>query len=211
MPKQRKVEPGDCLSSIAYEHGFFSATVWNAGANAGLRSARREPNLLVPGDVVVIPDRRDKGVGCPTDQRTLFRRRGVPARLNLGFVEDEEPCADTPYVLLVDGARFEGVTDGEGRLSVPISPAARQARVILGVGPEAVEYTFNLGRLLPPDQDDGVRARLENFGHSCGGETGPLGPQTAAALRNFQVEQGLAPSGIVDDETRARLSAHHGS
>jgi hypothetical protein len=211
MTKRHVVQPGECLSSIAYEHGFFSETLWKAGDNAGLKRVRAEPNLLVPGDVVTIPARREKSGTGPTDTRTQFRRRGVPARLHLTFVEEGEPCADTPYVVVVDGQRHEGVTDGAGNVSVTISPAARHAQLVLGEGDDAIVYEFKLGHLRPGDDDAGVRARLENLGHSCGGETAPLGPRTAAALRSFQGEQGLDPSGELDAPTRARLLEKHGT
>jgi peptidoglycan hydrolase-like protein with peptidoglycan-binding domain len=46
---------------------------------------------------------------------------------------------------------------------------------------------------------------LRERGHDPGAIDGALGPRTTAALRAFQEAQGLAPTGRLDDATRAKL------
>ena len=46
--KVHKVEPGECLSSIAEKYGFHQwKTVYDASENADLRTRRPNPNVLI--------------------------------------------------------------------------------------------------------------------------------------------------------------------
>ena len=60
--KAHQVEQGECLSSIAYECGFFPDTIWNHPQNAELKRKRNNPNALMLGDIISVPDKRIKEV-----------------------------------------------------------------------------------------------------------------------------------------------------
>src|SRR5712691_11805783 len=77
--KQHKVRGGECLASIAAQYGFSVDTIWNLADNASLKDKRKDPNTLVPGDVVVIPDRREKVVSCATAQTHKFKLSAASA------------------------------------------------------------------------------------------------------------------------------------
>ena len=68
MATNYQVKPGDCVSSIAFEHGFFPDTIWNHPSNKQLKEKRKDPNTLCAGDSVYIPDLREKVVNKPTNQ-----------------------------------------------------------------------------------------------------------------------------------------------
>ena len=91
MPTEYKGNSGDCISSIAFNHGFFWETLWNHGSNSELKSKRKDPNILKEGDVVHIPDLTLKQETCATEARHRFKLKGVPAKLRLRLVKNKDP------------------------------------------------------------------------------------------------------------------------
>jgi hypothetical protein len=96
MPIDYLVETGDCISSIAYEHGFFWETLWNHSRNAELKSKRKDPNILQEGDVVYTPDLTLKELTRATDKRHTFVRKGAPAKLRFRIMEEPKPEKSKP-------------------------------------------------------------------------------------------------------------------
>lgn len=199
------VAQGDCISSIAFEHGFFPDTLWNHAENEALKAERKQPSSLMPGDEVFIPEMESGSVDCATEARHTFRRRGVPAMLRLQFFDDAEPRAGVPYTLTIDGIDFAGKTDADGKIEVKIPPNARDGKLLLGPAGHQEVMELELGHLDPVEELSGVRARLENLGFEIGAEESELGPETAEALRRFQAAYGLEVSGVADDATVDKL------
>src|SRR5438552_1759525 len=96
-----QVQQGDCISSIASEHGFFPDTIWNHPNNVRLKEKRLNPNALMPGDVVFVPDLRLKEVRGATNQVHKFRVKNTPAKLHLQFMFQGKPRANVPYTLTI--------------------------------------------------------------------------------------------------------------
>ena len=67
MVKSHVVRTGECLQSIAALYGFSPETIWGHPDNAKLAAARTHGSVLTPGDVLRIPERRDKEVDVATD------------------------------------------------------------------------------------------------------------------------------------------------
>lgn len=203
------VKQGDCISSIADRYGFFWETLWNHERNAELRQQRRDPNVLMAGDRVFVPEKRPKEESGATTQVHRFRLKGVPAKLNLR-IQDElgEPRAGLKYTLTVDGKKTQGVVPDDGLISEVIQPQAKQANITLETGEQ---WVLNLGYINPVDYTSGVQARLKNLGYYRGDLTGQLDEDTRKALRRFQRERGLAETGEADEASRAALEAAHES
>ncbi len=82
-----KVKQGDCISSIAFKHGFFENTLWDHQDNAELKQTRKNMNHLEPGDIVNIPEIEIKEESAATEQTHQFRKKGVPAKLKIKILK----------------------------------------------------------------------------------------------------------------------------
>ena len=208
------VRQGDCLSSIAKQHGLGDwRTIYDHPQNAALRASRPNPNIICPGDILFVPDRTLRWENARTKQRHRFEI-GVPRQLLRLVVQDADGIriANTAYELTVDGQAFTGTTDGNGQLEAQIAVDAREGRLRTG----AYEWELKISHLNPmsPDSVDGgvsgAQARLKNLGFDVGPIDGIRGGQTEAALEAFQRKERLEVTGMLDDDTRARLESRHG-
>jgi peptidoglycan hydrolase-like protein with peptidoglycan-binding domain len=209
MPKTHTVKQGECISSIAFKYGFFPDTLWGLPENKALKDLRGDPHVLLPGDKVHIPDKRRAEVDGAAGQRHRFKRKGVPETLALRFSDEaDDPIADTPYILDIDGQVERGTTDGEGAIDKTIPPNARRATVTFEgeEGEEGLVFELQLGGIDPIEEETGLRYRLENLGY-MGPDAGD--PSLADALRTFQEDHGLEPTGVADDATRDAIESDY--
>jgi N-acetylmuramoyl-L-alanine amidase len=207
--KRHTVAPGDCVTSIAYESGFFWRTLWDHEDNQALKELRKNPFTLVPGDVVVVPDLQPREESCATAKRHTFRRRGVPARLNIRLLDHEgKPRPNEEYFLEVDGELRpnDKKADGDGWIRDFIPNDAQRGRLFLRGGDEVLELRF--GRLEPKDGLSGAQARLANLGFYQGEIDGERSPALTAALERFRAAQKL-PDTLGEDELIAAIAAAH--
>jgi hypothetical protein len=210
MPKKHEVQQGECLASIALQYGLTEKKIWNHGDNAALKSQRKDPNVLYPGDVLTIPDITVKEVGRRTGARHNFVRKDVPAKFKVRLMSDDEPRANEKYTLEIDGGvPIEGVTDGDGRIEKPIKPDAKVAKLTLKDGNEV--YMLQLGQLDPLDTPEGVMDRLTAMGYPAG-DSDEWTEEASAALKKFQYDHDLAENGDWKDEpTKNKLKEVFGS
>ncbi len=214
MPTIHRVQQGECLVSIAESYGFFWETLWNLPENKLIRDTRRDPTVLLPGDVVTIPERVVKEYVRPTGARHTFRVKNIPAKLNLNFRDEGgRPRAGLAYVLTVDGVETRGTTDGEGGVHAPIAPTARSATLRLmekETGEEEESYELDLGHLDPVDTVRGAQTRMKQMGAYFGTITGTMSLPFVMSLKAFQSGRGLVPTGELDASTQAALRENHG-
>ncbi len=92
MSRRYVVQEGDCFSSIASENGFSWDALWNHPDNSDLKSVRKDPSVLLEGDVVHIPDRAFKDVSVPATARHRFILKRTPTMLRLRITERKFPA-----------------------------------------------------------------------------------------------------------------------
>lgn len=205
-----QVKQGDCISSIAFENGFFPDTIWNHPNNAQLKEKRQDPNVLMPGDMVFVPDKRQKEVGESTNQVHKFIYKAAPANLYLHLLNDGEPIANEPFVLEVDGKITEGTTDGEGKLRATILPNAKKGVLIVGEVEDQIKYDLNLGTLAPIDQVSGIKIRLHNLGYKVGSLDEQITEEFKDAISEFEFDHELTQTGQITETNRAKLKELYG-
>lgn len=203
MPINYTVVQGDSIIRLADQHGLFSDTIWNDPANAALKSKRKDMNELVPGDVVVIPDKRPKRIEIATNSKHRFRRKGIPALYRLQLFDVEEPRANQSFTLTVDGNVVEGNTDANGMLQVHVPATAKAGELI--IGPDKFQLLIDFGHLDPITEISGIQKRLNNLGYHCGDPDGTLNDATQDALADFQYRFGLDDTGQPDQATLDKL------
>jgi len=216
MPQNYKVKQGDCLSSIAKKYGFPDyKVIWDDGANAELKKKRNNPNILFPGDVVVIPDIDLKQIDKSTEQKHNFVLDVETVKLQLIVKDDDgKPYSNCKYDLRIDGKEFNGTTDGSGKLVQEIPADSVSGEVALYSNDGESEniialLKIELGHLDPIAEATGVQARLNNLGFFCGKVDGIIGPMTEEALKAFQQKNGLSVTGSADQATRDKLAQLH--
>ena len=200
------VKPGDCMASIAAEHHYLMETLWNLAENADLKSLRKDPYILLPGDQVFIPDLRHKDETAPVDKSSVFKLKGAPEKIRIVVTDEEDrPLAGKNYVLQVDADRFEGQTDGAGAVERTIRPTAQGGWLAVKTGGDWLEYVFKLGHVDPADTITGAQGRLLDLGYYDGPIDGRLSGRTQSALLLFQDKYDLQPSGEIDGATKSKL------
>ena len=200
-----KVKQGECISSIAYEHGHFWEKLWNHSDNAKLKEKRKDPNVLYPGDVVCIPDIELRKEPCDTEQKYRFIKKGTPAKFCLIVERDDKPMKNTDYIFTTDGVNISGKTDEKGFLEVQIKPNAKHGKLIIA----DLTYELEFGSMDPIEENTGIQVRLQNLGFYHGALDGIIGPRTQQAIKEFQAFSDLNPTGTMDDQTRDKLFNRH--
>ena len=210
--KVHKVKSGECLSSIAYAYGFkVWETVYNAPENAELKKKRPNPNLLYPGDEVVIPDLETKTeTELATEKCHKFKVKGTKCVFRIQMRDAAmNPLVSYPYQFYIGKELIkEDVTKEEGLIEVQIPKEACSGKIhFLGE-----TYNVYFGALDPVARVSGLQQRLCNLGYDVGPVDGILGPLTRKSIYEFQLQHrddGLEPNGEIDDNTRALLQTVH--
>ncbi len=95
MPTTHTALEGESLITIAKKYGFLNwKTIFDDAANAELRKKRLTANAILPGDKVIVPDKKPKTVSIPTTKVstvTLAAGKGV---WSLAWTPTKGYCGD---------------------------------------------------------------------------------------------------------------------
>jgi Putative peptidoglycan binding domain/LysM domain len=195
------VKQGDHLSKIAKDNGFTDYTViWDHPHNSDLKKQRQNPNILLPGDQLFIPDMEQKQESGSTDKRHTFTIDKKTLKLRL-VLEDiyEKPIAGAQCALLVDGQTYQLTTDGNGKLEQEIPLDAKEGTLTI----RGDQTPF-------ADEISGQVARLNNLGYFAGKIDGSDADAFNSAVQEFQCDNSLTVDGICGPQTQSKLKQVHG-
>ena len=218
MSKIHIVRQGEYLSGIAEEYGFRThKTIWDDPANAELREERKNPNVLFPGDSLVIPDKEQKYENRGTGARHSFQLLGEELRLRV-VVKNEsgEAVANADYKLVVESDTATKKTNGSGQLDELIPRRAQQGQLIVKSDTFAVDLNLSvaIGHLDPVDKVTGQIGRLNNLGYEAGDVQEPATDdakeQFRSAVEEFQCNENLTVDGKCGPKTQTKLKEVHG-
>ncbi len=215
MAGYHRVEQGEHLGLIAKSYGFASYTsIWNHENNATLRETRQNPNVLLAGDQVFIPDRLSKTVEIDTGKFTRFQVR--QEKILLRLMLDElfgEPLANVQCEIRVDGKTLKKTTDENAIVEVEVAATAQAAELVVKE-PESrlgdVVIPIKIGHLDPVEEQTGQIARLNNLGYFAGSSERIDEQLLKSAVEEFQCDQGLTVDGKCGPVTQAKLKKNHG-
>lgn len=215
MPSSHIVQQGEHLAAIAAQYGFQDYTVvWNHPDNASLKQLRKNPNVLLPGDTLTVPDKQAGTESAATAQRHTFKLAAMP--LTLRFVlEDvfDKPVANTPCSLQGDGTAAQITSNGAGAIQqrIPVTTGALTLTVASDTTPSGNQpIAVDVGALDPVDALSGQAGRLNNLGYGAGTPQDATNPQFQSALQEFQCDSSLLVDGVAGPKTQAKLREIHG-
>jgi N-acetylmuramoyl-L-alanine amidase len=209
MAKDYIVQQGESVATIALAHGFLPDTLWDLTENAELKKLRQDMNVLLPGDVLKIPELRVREENRGTDSKHRFLRKGVPARFRVRILDEGQPVANIAYQMWVDNAQKTGQTDADGWVEQLIPPNA--SRIELRMEGEKEPYLFLLSHLDPLETPSGIKARLKNLGYHISTVDSNLDEESQAAVQLFQQRNDLEPNGEISQAFLDKLKQVHGS
>lgn len=199
------------MASIAARYGVGMEALLDREGNRALVDTRGSAHILLPGDIVDVPEQPARHADFSSGGTRRFRAHVPKTKLRLALHDHEgNAAANKRFELHLPGARrpIEGTTDGDGKLDVEVPVTHRTGTLLLWLdGEEPLKLPLLIGHLDPKDEASGVRHRLTNLRYDVGDGASGL----AVAVRAFQAAESLPVTGVVDDATRDRLVERHGT
>jgi hypothetical protein len=207
------VRQGDYVRKLAFVHGFDEEEVWNDPKNAELKDKRKDPNQLLPGDVLHFPRAMREGQALSKGTTNTYKAQVPKTKVRFTFEDGKGPFAGEDFVIEGLGAPVEGKADGAGTVEIEAPVHVREARVHFTK--KGLIFPVFIGDMDPLDEPSGVRQRLQHIGYLRPAPEGLSEADAAGrdreAITNFQRAKGLPPTGTMDDATRAALDEEHGT
>lgn len=213
--RKHRVKQGECMDSIAATYGFSSGrALLDHPQNAELKKMRPDPGMLLPGDEVVIPDRKAKATQVKAGAAHSVQVKTPRRLLRLTLLDGTDQAFANQVWAVMDSAGevlAAGETDADGKLEAELAGSAQE----LTVHCRGVEFQVHLGALDPLRDGEapclsGVRARLRNLGYDSGPDVEGGSTQLQAVIGAFQRQCGLEPTGELDGATLDKLREVHG-
>jgi hypothetical protein len=209
------IKQGDYLLKVAHILGFDADKAWNDGKNAELKKLRKDPRMLVAGDILFIPDEPKKGLKLNAKQVNAYVAHVPLVKSKLVLAVGGKPLANEKYVIEGLGEEEEKKTSEKGEVAIEVPVHVREVTVRFVDRKRRIKVA--IGHLDPPDTPSGARMRLTTlglYGAKMKGADRHVSHDKDAlkhAIKKFQKQKGLEESGEIDDTTRKALIDAHGS
>ncbi|VUD46700.1 hypothetical protein TDB9533_00876 [Thalassocella blandensis] len=218
MAKTHTVKQGDTLSKIARQYGYFDyRKIYDHPDNEDFRELRDNPNVLFPGDKIVIPDKEAEVATLATSSTHTFQLLTPQQdKLSIKLQNIYGNAWDGKKAKLTLGDQvIEQVLDDSGVISVEIIDDSQDCGFIeLYLDEESDEPTekieIKINHLDPVTENTGIQARLKNLGYDCGPIDGKIGKITKECIEAFQADNELVVDGIAGPNTQAKLKELYG-
>ncbi|MCA9618715.1 MAG: peptidoglycan-binding protein [Myxococcales bacterium] len=205
------VRQGEYLSQLAARLGVDADDIWQDPANAELRERRTSGDMLAPGDVIHLPDEPPSGSSVRARSSNRYQAViptvPVEVRLEVG----DEPLANARCTIEGLAQPLEAETDGDGLLRFDAPTNVEELRACF-TEPN-LTFAIRVGHLDPIEEPSGVADRLVNLGYldESARRSAASEGRLFTALRDFQRDHDLEPTGELDDATRDALRDAHGA
>lgn len=213
MPTTHTVTQGETLTRIAKQYGFSSwQKIYNHSDNTEFRALRSNPDIIYPGDTIVIPDPEQKPRRFKTNKPRTFRLSIPKEELTLKLQDDlGKPLTNIRAALNIGGKTIQKNTDSNGELLILLDNS-NESEASLEIEDNGTKYSFKLkiGELDPIDTISGVQARCNALGFDCGTIDGIYGKKTKEGLLSFQRVYALSLTGEADAATQKALTKAYG-
>ena len=217
MPTTHTVAQGETLTKIARQYKYASwKKIYEHPNNADFRALRDNPDIIFPGDQIIIPDIEPKKISARAGRTHIFclKKAKETLRLNIGAGLGI-PLEGARAVLNAGDQKVEALLGQEGLLEIELpedySPEG-ELEVYLDPDDEEPSYVFELelGTLDPVEELSGVQARCNAIGFDCGVVDGIMGSKTREGIEEFQEAYELEVDGEPGPLTKAKLKEVYG-
>lgn len=225
--KKHVVVEGDRMSKIAHQHGYKDYKLLYLAQPDSLRKKRPNPEILMPGDEIVLPDKIEEKHSAKDKKAHKYEEDTALPEVRVKLLSAGTPLADRTFTVMADPAPSTGATlgtvksDGEGAVKFHVEPATK--KVTLACADPPFVIVLRLGHLRPVTEPGGVEQRLDNLNYRV-----PAAPPAAPAdseaekkakaahdrlikkaAARFQEDRKKTADGKVDDDLRQLLSKAH--
>jgi len=205
------VMQGDYLAKLAFVHGFEPDEIWSDAKNKDLAKERTDPNVLAPGDVLRVPPKKQEGAPIHPQQSNRYQVHVPKVKVEIEFRDGDNPLGREPCEVHGIGKGAPTATDGGGKLALEVPVLVRDISVTFPKR-EGMLCRFHVGEMDPVSYGAGVAQRLRNLGYLPFhfDRDADREPEIVRnALRSFQSENALQPTGEPDEPTMKALLAAH--
>lgn len=217
MGKSHLVAEGDHLIGLLGKYKFSSPNIILDCPENQAIAARPHPHILEPGDVVAIPEQKEREYQVATDQMHPFTVKPLLPKLRL-VLEDwrHQPLCPRAVEAQVDAAAPKLVdVAGDGSVEMEVFPETREVKLSIYMADDAdtpsLLWTCRVGRMRREETEAGQLLRLANMGYyrkNVPPEREPY--ERRAAVEQFQLDQGLTVTGTLDAATTTKLVEVYG-